>query len=108
MQLRKLPRSFYQAARLSAATLTPKAQERSRWLYAWQVLRTKGLSSAQAGEVLSIPRSTLCRWQQRLQRHGPRGLEPRSRRPRGLRQPSWSPVRLRRSAKPQGAVSSLG
>ncbi|MBM2826593.1 MAG: Integrase catalytic region, partial [Dehalococcoidia bacterium] len=91
MQLRRLPRSFYQAGRLSAADLSPKAQERSRWLYAWQVLRAKGLSSAQAGEVLSLPRSTLYRWQRRLQRYGPRGLEPSSRRPRHTRKPTWIP-----------------
>ena len=58
MQLRGLPRAFYQLGRLSAADLSPKVQERSRWLHLWQVLRTKGSSSAQAGEVLSIPRST--------------------------------------------------
>ena len=91
MQLRGLPRAFYHAARLTAADLSPRAQERSRWLHTWQVLRAKGLSSTQASEVLALPRSTLYRWQQRLRRHGPRGLEPRSRRPRHLRQPTWSP-----------------
>ena len=91
MQLRGLPRAFYQAARLTAGDLSPRAQERSRWLHTLRVLRAKGLSSAQAGEVLSIPRSTLCWWQQRLKRHGPRGLEPRSRRPRHLSVHTWCP-----------------
>lgn len=38
-----------------------------------------------------MPRSTLYRWQRRLKQEGNRGLEPRSRRPKHLRRPTWSP-----------------
>jgi len=40
---------------------------------------------------LGLPRSTLYRWQRRLERDGPEGLEARSRRPRHCRQATWSP-----------------
>lgn len=41
--------------------------------------------------VLGLPRATLYRWQQRLRRHGVRGLEDRSRRPKRVRLRTWSP-----------------
>jgi len=40
---------------------------------------------------LGLPRSTLYRWQRRLERDGPEGLEARSCRPRHCRQATWSP-----------------
>ena len=85
-----LPRAFYHAARLGAAELSLQATERSRWLYAWQALRSKGITSKEASETLSLPRYTLYRWQKRLKGNGPRGLEPKSRRPKRVRQPTWS------------------
>ena len=61
------------------------------WLAGWQVSREQGLSSTEASHVLNLPRSTLYRWQKRLKKEGPRGLEERSRRPKRRRQPTWSP-----------------
>ena len=40
---------------------------------------------------MGLPRSTLYRWQRRLERDGPEGLEARSCRPRHCRQATWSP-----------------
>lgn len=91
MQLRALPHAFYHAARLHILDLSPEAQEKLRWLRAWEALRAQGLSSDQASAVLEIPRSTLFRWRRRMERDGPQGLEARSRRPRRRRRPTWSP-----------------
>jgi hypothetical protein len=48
MQLRGLPRPFYHAARLHIADLFPKAQQRMRWLGAWEALRRQRLTSEAA------------------------------------------------------------
>ncbi|MDP7085719.1 MAG: integrase core domain-containing protein [Dehalococcoidia bacterium] len=51
----------------------------------------QGLTSIHASETLGLPRSTLYRWQRELINHGPGALEPKSRKPRRHRQPTWSP-----------------
>lgn len=91
MQLRALPRAFYQAARLHPPELSAEAQGRLRWLRAWEALRSQGLTSREASGVLTLPRASLYRWRRRLAGEGPRGLEGRSRRPKRCRRPSWSP-----------------
>ena len=91
MRIIGLPSAFYHIARHPPVDLSPKAQERLRWLRCWQALRRQGLSSTQASEVLGLPRSSLYRWQRRLKRDGPQGLEARSRQPHRRRQPTWSP-----------------
>jgi putative transposase len=91
MRVVSLPNPFYHLCRHLPPDLTPKAQERSRWLSCWLVLREQGLSSTEASHVLNLPRSTLYRWQKCLKEQGPRGLEERSRRPKRRRQPTWSP-----------------
>ena len=91
MRVVSLPNSLYQLCRHLPPGLTPKAQERSRWLSCWLALREQGLSSTEASHVLRIPRSTLYRWQRRLKERGLRGLEEGSRRPKRGRQPTWSP-----------------
>jgi len=57
----------------------------------WDALRQKGTSSFEAVELLGVPRSTLYRWKKKLREEGPRGLEPRSKRPRRVRERTWSP-----------------
>lgn len=91
MRVFGLPRAFYHIACHPPIALSPKAQERLRWLSIWQALRQKGFSSSEASHILALPRSTLYRWQKRLQGKGPRGLEEESRRPKRHRQPTWSP-----------------
>jgi len=59
MQVVGLPRAFYHIARHPPLVLSPKAQERLRWLSCWQALREQGLSSSQASQALFLPRSTL-------------------------------------------------
>ncbi len=90
MRVVGLPKSFYHFARGSLPSLSPKAQDRFRWLSCWQSLRQQGLSNIEASEVLGLPRSTLYRWQEELKDAGPVALEPKRRRPRKRRQPTWS------------------
>ncbi len=90
MRVVGLPRAFYYLSRHRPIVLSPKAQERLRWLRCFEALRKQGLSSTQASQTLFIPRSTLYRWQKRLKEEGPKGLEEKSRRPKNLRRPTWS------------------
>ena len=91
MRVFGLPKAFYRIARHPPQDLSTRAQERLRWLNCWQALRQQGIPSQKAGEILGLPRSTLYRWQKQLDKHGPKGLEDKSRRPRRLRQPTWKP-----------------
>ena len=91
MRIVGLPKAFYHFGRGAPPSLSAKAQDRFRWLRCWQALRQQGLSSIQAGEVVGLPRSTLYRWQKELKDQGPAALEPKSRKPRRRRQPTWSP-----------------
>jgi transposase InsO family protein len=91
MQVKGLPRPFYQAIRLRVVDGSPQAQERLRWLNAWEALQRQGLSSTEASHILGLARATLYRWQQRFRQQGVRGLEVRSRRPHRVRQASWDP-----------------
>lgn len=91
MRVKGLPGAFYHLSRHRPPELSAQAQERLRYLSCWEALREQGLSSTQASQRLGLPRSTLYRWAQRLQRQGPEGLEERSRAPQRRRQPTWSP-----------------
>ena len=91
MRVAGLPRSFYQLAKTTSGGLPPEAQERLRWVNCWQVLRRQGLTNSAAAETLELPRSTLYRWDRVLREEGLAGLRTRSRRPRRLRGPTWSP-----------------
>jgi len=44
--------------------------------------RSVNNSSFEATELLGILKSTLYRWKERLEEEGPRGFEPKSRRPK--------------------------
>ncbi len=59
MRVVGLPRAFYYLSRHRPIVLSPKAQERLRWLRCFEALRKQGLSSTQASQILFIPRSTL-------------------------------------------------
>jgi len=89
MRVVSLPNSFYHLCRHLPPDLTPKAQERSRWLSCWLALREQGLSSTAASQTLGLSRPTLYRWLKRLKEQGLRGLEEKSRRPKHRRQPTW-------------------
>lgn len=90
MQIVSLDRAFYKLARRDIPDLSLEAAARLRQVKAFEQLQQEGISGCRAAEILGPSRATLYRWQRRLRRHGPRGLEPRSRKPRSVRQPTWS------------------
>lgn len=96
MRIFALDRSFYKLYRLDIAQLGPEANQRLRIVEGFERLRRRGISGEEAAEVLGPSRSTIYRWKQRLARSGPRGLEPRSRRPRTVRRPAWTPALVAR------------
>ena len=91
MRIVGLPGSFYYVAQNRPIELSYRAHRRLEKLKIWQRLRAEGYSSERAAELVGVPRANLYRWQARLERHGLRGLEDRSRRPRRFRRPQWSP-----------------
>ena len=75
MQVFGLPRVFYHMARYSPPQVSPQAQERLRWLSAWETLLKGGLTTGEASEALGISRASLYRWRARLKTQGPRTRE---------------------------------
>jgi transposase InsO family protein len=86
-----LPKEFYQVVRQKPRELSAEAKGRYQTLIAWQALREAGMSAMLASHKLGEARSTLYRWQKRVNEQGLRGLEPDSRRPKRLRTVSWTP-----------------
>lgn len=87
-----LPRPFYRAQRVHPVDLSDRARERLKMLELWETLRTLGMSAEQAARRVGVSRANLYRWQSRLRRHGPMGLEEGSRAPLRRRRPTWSPA----------------
>ena len=76
MRIFALDRSFYKLYRQDIAQLGPEASERLRLVQGFERLRRRGISGEEAAEILGPSRATIYRWKQRLERSGPRGLEP--------------------------------
>ncbi len=91
MRIVGLPRSFYYVSRRRPIEMSEAARERLRWLKAWQRLREEGYSAQKAADILRVQRSTLYRWQKRVEERGLIGLEDGDRRPKRVRRPQWSP-----------------
>jgi len=88
MQVFGLPGHVIRSARtmsrlIDAKTPDNAAAVRRDIVSRWRQAMRAGLSAAQAAAAVGVPRSTLYRWRQ--------NPEPKSRRPRRLRQPSWPP-----------------
>jgi transposase len=71
--------------------MSDAARQRLRRLNTWQRLRAEGYAAQKAAEILRVPRSTLYRWQQRVEEKGLIGLEDGDRRPKRVRRPQWTP-----------------
>jgi transposase InsO family protein len=93
MQLRRAPRLFVQAARLTPSTLSPVAMTRLHALTVWQQTGNWRL----AAQVFGLSRATLFRWRRRYVATDLSRLESRSRRPH----------RLRHSMIPAGVVRRI-
>ncbi|HKI85494.1 MAG TPA: integrase core domain-containing protein [Thermoanaerobaculia bacterium] len=86
MRIFALNRAFYKLSREGIVKLSEQAQVRLAVVKRFETLRERGFTSQQAAEFLVVSRATLYRWRRALARHGPRGLEPGSRRPHRVRQ----------------------
>ena len=84
---RNLPKSFYNVGRVPS---TPEAAYRHRIVASWEALRKRGVSVGEACDAVGEAKSNVYRWRARLRQLGPEGLADRSRRPRRVRQPTWS------------------
>jgi len=69
--------------------MSEAAHERLQWLKAWQRLREAGYSAQRAADILRVLRSTLYRWQKRVEERGLIGLEDGDRRSKRVRRPQW-------------------
>jgi putative transposase len=90
MRIVGLPKSFYYVSRRSPIEMSEAARQRLWRLKTWQRLRAEGYSAQKAADLLRLPRSTLYRWQKRLDKRGLIGLEDGDRRPKRVRRPQWS------------------
>jgi putative transposase len=91
MRIVGLPKPFYYVSRRSPIEMSEAARQRLWRLKTWQRLRAEGYSAQKAADLLRLPRSTLYRWQKRLDKRGLIGLEDGDRRPKRVRRPQWSP-----------------
>lgn len=88
MQVFGLPghviRNAAAASRLAAKSLSNEAARREALVRRWRQAMADGLTAAQASRAVGVSRATLYRWEKRG--------EPRSRRPRRMRVPQWTPA----------------
>ena len=88
MQVFGLPRHVIRtgrlASRIAARSSSQEAALRGNAVSRWREGMRGGLSALASARIVGVPRSTLYRWERRL--------EPKSRRPHRLRKPAWSPA----------------
>lgn len=88
MQVFGLPRHVIRAgalaSRIAAKSLTDEAAIREDAVRRWRRARQAGLSADDAAAAVGVSRATLYRWTKQP--------EPRSRRPRRVRRPQWTPA----------------
>jgi transposase len=86
-----LPKSFYYVSHHRPIEIRHKAHQQLQWLNTWLRLHAEGFSIKKAADILKLPRSTLYRWQKRLDKRGLRGLDDGDQRPKQVRRSQWSP-----------------
>jgi len=91
MQVFGLQRAIYQGARWSsrceAAPLDDEAAQRADAVRRWRTAMAHGLTAAQAARAVGVARANLYRWEKTPQL--------KSRRPKTLRKPQWTPTLLK-------------
>jgi putative transposase len=85
-----LQTQLYRLAKTKLINPSEGAKTREKILRAWNALRSKGVKSQEASQLLGVSRSSLYRWKRRLKIEGWKGLEERSRKPKHLRQHQWT------------------
>ncbi|MGA9190892.1 MAG: integrase core domain-containing protein [Anaerolineales bacterium] len=91
MRIVGLPSPFYYASQIRPVEMSENGRQRLWRLKAWERLRAEGFCAQKAADILKVPRSTLYRWQKRVDQRGLIGLEDGDRRPKRVRRPQWSP-----------------
>lgn len=91
MRIVGLPSSFYNASQIPLVEMSETGRQRLWRLKVWQRLRAEGFCAQKAADILKVPRSTLYRWQKKVDQRGLIGLEDGDRRPKRVRRPQWSP-----------------
>ena len=79
---------LHRLARGIGPDLSRAAKQHLAWL---DYYRTHGRHAALTCRYFGISRQTFYRWKRRYDPHDLTTLEPRSHRPRRVRQPTWSP-----------------
>ncbi len=100
MQLTTVGQELWKGARKAeqlreAGADNPTVQERLRKLKLVKALRKRKVGWSEIKELVGISRATYYRWQRRLKEEGLKGLAPKPKRPRHLRQKvCWTPELL--------------
>ena len=97
MQLTTVGRELWRGARKAqrlaeAGADNPTVQDRLRKLKQAEAFRKHGVAWTEIQSLVGISRATCYRWKKRLEREGLKGLAPKSKRPKHLRQKvHWTP-----------------
>jgi len=104
MKIIGLPRALLRAGRLGEVEVSPRERERLLALGLWREIGDVGLVM----RTFSVSRATLYRWRARFDPKDLRTLKERSRRPRRVRQPRWSPEVLEAVLRLRGQYPRWG
>ena len=110
MQVVGWPRSLLRAGGYGAVELSPEGRDRLRVLSLWRESGNAKLVCSTFG----VSRATLYRWRKRFEPRNLTTLQERTRRPRRMRQPTWSPelvkavLQLREQYPPVGKGQAGG
>ena len=100
MQLTMVGREVWRGAKKAEALIeagadNPTVQNRLQKLKQAEAFRKHGVAWSEIQSLVGISRATYYRWKQRLKREGLKGLVPKSKRPKHLRQKvHWTPELL--------------
>ena len=87
MQIKYLPKSLYQLAKIAQNTinLNPIVSKRCVQLEQWDRFKKKGLNMNELKEITGISQATYYRFKKNMETIGIKGLKPQSTRPHNLR-----------------------
>lgn len=82
---------YWKTKKLDMSFCSPEASKRVEKIKMYQRLRAEGCSEETALKAVDLSRATYFRWQQALLAKGPKGLEVKSKKPKKIRSPQWTP-----------------
>ncbi len=95
MRMIGMPGVLRQVAKMDVLRLSEEARRRLAVVERVEYARSRGMSVVDACRVVGSSPASYYRYRKLLERFGPRGLEPRSRRPRRVREKMWTPELVR-------------